>query len=350
MKLFFLITLSILSISALAQVSSVNYEEVVLDDKPVAYWKLNDKSKAVAKDSAGQYNGLYCNVKQVDNLSPFLRNEPNAIFHQNAYVSIVKGIDEKTPKALREVESKSLTFEAWINSNPITEGFSIIFCRTGDYAFGLGYDAQSNEMRPGYLFAKDEKRCSGKNARAALSPNTWYHMVYVLNGTGPIEIYVNGALVLRYTDQENYSRNINPCGNEAVNLRIGSLQFLTDESSSYFQGIISHVALYDKALSSTVIEKHYLAGLAERNQVLNSGKTNEILVLESLNIREQAVIQKEKALEIEEQQLLKLQAKLKTETEELTAENNELKSLNSILLERANLLEEKLKILSEKNN
>lgn len=321
---------SILGLSA-QSLPPVTYEEAVLSDKPIAYWKLTDTEKVIAKDRVGTYSGIYHNVDSAKHLSPFLKDEKAAVFHQNGYISIVGQAHEKTPNAFKYDMFRNVTFEVWINPNLIENiGHQVIFSKKGDYAFGLytfksttlypdGTQSVRRTFFPAYYFSKDANNWDHNCASyVEQKQGEWFHIAFVLNSSGPNEIYLNGVCILTengekkgFCETPDYSDNIS--------LRIGGLLYHTGKILNPFQGMISHVALYDRPLSLNVIEKHYFAGLAERAQVLNSGKKDEILTLESIALREQALIQKEKALKAKEEDLLELEKKLRAEQERLKA-------------------------------
>ncbi|MCB9798191.1 LamG domain-containing protein [Candidatus Nomurabacteria bacterium] len=76
-----------------------------------------------------------------------------------------------------------------------------------------------------------------------LTTNTWYHLVAVQR-SGEVEYYINGTSVGTYTNASSY----NASGSNEF--RVGA----ASNSNLYASGLIDHVLVYDRALSSADVD------------------------------------------------------------------------------------------------
>ena len=140
------------------------------------------------------------------------------------------------------------TIEAWVNSIKAQKAFAgIVFAGDSTTAWGLA-------IRGGIVFsristgtAQDGWNIEGYNE--ANYPAGWHQMV----------ITDDGAIRKYYRDGKFVSQRTNTLTNSgtAQEMSIGRWGTYTD-SSSYFQGLIDEVRIYNRALSADEIKAHFL--------------------------------------------------------------------------------------------
>jgi hypothetical protein len=111
---------------------------------------------------------------------------------------------------------------------------------------------------------------------AALSTNTWYHVVIVQNGTEPV-LYVDGVApaqtFFQTVDKGSWfgdASGLDTC-------EIGSVNYNSLGHQSFFDGKITDAKLYNRALSATEVTSLYDKG-RQNIKKLNTGNLNKGLV------------------------------------------------------------------------
>jgi hypothetical protein len=219
----------------MAAVAKLSYKSVVLADKPVGYWMLNETSGTTAYDSSG--NGLNGTV------------ESGVTIGQTQSIPAVKGSYYfNGSSGYVNVPASSLlcplsqgTVEAWVYNETSTSS-------SGDWVStggNQGYRVRSENGYPDIVYASADQL----TGTALLSTSGFDHVVITFGSNGA-QIYVNG--VLQTSGGAAYSQS---AGTAA--LHIGAdLSY-----SEYFQGYLSNVAIYNTVLSAARIQAHYNAGV-----------------------------------------------------------------------------------------
>jgi hypothetical protein len=279
-------------------VSELSYDDEVLGDNPVRYYKLNETSGTVAYtlttggDTANT-NGIYHDlpILGVPPLVPSATNDFAVTFvtANSNQVSIPNNGDIN----VRRGPWPQRTIELWFNANSFPIG-----AQPGDSAVNAQTHAVSGLWEEGgnlrdigiYLW----NSTSITNASQALlsftaynstddgpgSPfglllnppvyitypvttNVTYHVVGVLDGdttgtNGELRLYLNGQLVGRTTNGVGQIYDHNGAihiagGNGRSHLNVSGLW-------GYFNGTMEDVSIYDAVLSSNDISAHYQAG------------------------------------------------------------------------------------------
>ena len=145
------------------------------------------------------------------------------------------------------------TVSAWIRADTVAAGLMEI-------VGGIRTDGNGE-------FALEINRTAGRfgiawaaivilTGNVALSSNTWYHVVGVRRGSSgswTALIYINGVL------DNSVTTAVNP---NSTGYRIGTLN---DVSSSFFNGLIDDVRVYNYALSASEVNKLFQSGAAKFN-------------------------------------------------------------------------------------
>jgi hypothetical protein len=158
-------------------------------------------------------------------------------------------IDLGNPSSLNILGT--VTVNAWVNANVINSGVNVWYT-----IFEKGYDGSFDQLyfrfTEGQLQIGSYRQSDLTNfstTYTGLTVNTWYNLVGQYNGTSWI-IYVNGAQVAS-TTTTGILASTAPCGIGAAYISTGYARF--------FNGKISQVSVYNRALSATEISQNFNA-------------------------------------------------------------------------------------------
>ncbi|NET68747.1 MAG: filamentous hemagglutinin N-terminal domain-containing protein [Moorea sp. SIO1G6] len=221
-----------------------SYQEFVLADQPVAYWRLDETTSITAVDSSGNgFNGTYRNG--VTQGVPGISGTAGEFDGNNDAVDV--GII--APGSELDISNKSFTVEAWVKPDELKEqsyvGIHPSNNRNDGNGDSLYFRVTSNgSVRFGDFPDDLETRDN------LIEPDTWYHIVATYDQSSDRNtIFVNGKRV-RGNDQGAF---------EGQNPRflIGNWRNIGDQA---FNGVIDEVAVYNEALSPERITTHFLLG------------------------------------------------------------------------------------------
>jgi hypothetical protein len=225
------------------------YPEVVLEDGPVAYWRLDEPAgSSIAHDSSGNKNdaayvgsvtlgapgaiaGESDTAARFDGLTGYVNAHNSFPFAGNAPFSLEAWVLASSSSAYAGVISKDDE-----TGGPPSEGFLVFVSPdAGDFGF---------------------QRLDGDNASTAISTasastTSFIHVVATFDGLDLV-LYVNGEA------QGTQTAAFSIAGATAdfvVGAEAGG-------TANYFAGTLDEVAVYDKALSASQIKAHYLAGIS----------------------------------------------------------------------------------------
>lgn len=225
--------------SRAARVSGLSYQGVILGDKPVAYWPLNETSGTLANDLSGNgYNGTY----------------------EGAYTLSASGVElsggqVNVPDIAQITPSlTSFTLECWYNTQStadssyptlITIGASGAAANTGVFLYIM-----STQVLAGGLAGQTTTTLG---ATAAV-PTTDFWLANVVFTAGSAQLYLNGKAT---GTAVQYSPAITQNGANQLG------QSLAEGSGNApFLGSMKQVAVYPNALTAAQIQNHYNAGIA----------------------------------------------------------------------------------------
>lgn len=259
-----------LSVNAQTAAAEAGYAESVLADKPVGYWRFEEKtaSAGAANDAAGDgtKNGVYHNV---DLGVPGATAALGSAAGFSGDAAMPSYIDLGSDEAL--MLRGDLTIEWWQNmtDDPAEDRAVIAWASKGEsadtnvlYEMVLRYsEEQKQEKYPRPQFVLGHEYGTGVNvrvpSRTLAQPNRWYHVAVVRDADErSIQYYING---LPAGEPQSYGEgHENPQGGESAGVTIGKLGRF---DSRYFQGCLDEVALYDQTLPAERIMAHYRAAL-----------------------------------------------------------------------------------------
>ncbi len=155
----------------------------------------------------------------------------------------------------------SVTLNIWFNSSSITDyknhhidfnGFNTCI-RIEQYTapgyFGAWSNGSGNTRMSISINGSGDSLGIGGDLPGVLLENTWYNLIFTYNTTGQkVDVFLNGVkIVNQYTCVSPFVGYIN-------DMRIGDGY---DYSSRRFQGKISYVGLYNRAISDTEALSNY---------------------------------------------------------------------------------------------
>lgn len=214
------------------------YEDAVLADQAVAYYRLNETAGAVAADKAGNVPAAY--------VGTVTKNQSSLLTGDGDKSILLAGAGNvEIPDHPKLRVTASLTLEAWINPDTFGPGPRYIFNKTNSFAFYL-----NSAGIPVFTYFDNPELPAIPTAHTfpfatSLSLNTTYHMMLTL-GPEWIRGYINGVMVLEL-------------GTPGINIS------WTDEEiaiGSSFSGKIDEAAIYTQELSKERAAYHYGARLA----------------------------------------------------------------------------------------
>jgi hypothetical protein len=287
-------------------ISSLSYDDEVLGDLPVRYYKLNETSGTIAyTESTGgdtvNTNGTYQGLPTlgVPSIVPSAVNDTAVTFYSTPGNSNQVAVPNNGDINVTRGPWSQRTIELWFNANafPIgaQPGDSSVNAQThavsglweeggnlrdiGIYLWnstGITNTLNTNPPQALLCFTAYNSTDDGPGSPFGLllhppvvttypvSTGVTYHVVGVLDGdpvgtTGELRLYVNGQLVGRTTNgvgqiyDHNGSVHI-AGGNGRSHLNVSGIW-------GYFSGIEQDVAIYNSVISSNDILAHYEAGV-----------------------------------------------------------------------------------------
>ena len=215
------------------------YDNEVLADNPIAYWRFEETSGTTAADSADSNDGTYNNV---------LLNQPSAFLALGNSAGFNGATASVSVPSLGSVNN--LTIEVWIRAGS--------FAPPGNWAgLYMSNSFSTNESHWQLRNNRFEWAISGQaNSLSAFTFNldTWYHIVTTFNqSTLRGDLYINGQHQEQLFVANGGTQPSLPAAH------IGSL----GGGSRLFDGLIDEVAIYNTVLSAERIAAHYSAGKCE---------------------------------------------------------------------------------------
>jgi hypothetical protein len=244
-------TVTAVKVKPAKQGAAIPYEQVVLNDRPSNYWRLNDLG-AVATDIVGGANGNGQGDISVGQ-SGVLSNDAAATFGGVTGKIIVPHT------SLMNAGTKSVSFEVWIKTDSIPTGGAyaqrIVFDTLPPSGSGVGiYSYLYNDGHIWFgAYSVDNTYDVGG---PLINLNVYNHIVGVLNRSiGILQVFCNGvggvASPILSTDDFT--------ADPLANLVIGNANWPTDAEFQPWKGSLDEVAIYPYALSAQQIQKHYQA-------------------------------------------------------------------------------------------
>jgi len=209
------------------------YKSEVLADNPLGYWELDETSGTTALDSSGNgNNGTYVGGITQGTSGAFSGSSAVLFDGSTGYVDlggIWSGANE-------------LTIETWVNVSSSTGGFQAVVS-----SLALSQFAHLQLSDIGNITTYTDTGTLNFNNISQNPVDDWRHIALVAE-SGNSKIYIDGIEVSSNTATF-------ASVNSASSIRIGSGY----AGGRFFNGLIDDVAIYDHALSSADINRHFAA-------------------------------------------------------------------------------------------
>jgi acyl-CoA thioesterase-1 len=239
-----------------APLGSLSFAELVLEDKPVGFWRFNEDADAQAVRNFGSAgavaDGAYPNdaVKGVEGVS--FKSDPSdkavTLVNQRVVVPYSEAINP----------AGSFTVEVW--TKPIGENQSFQTLLSNRAGGSSGWNLYRNKDAWEFWLSTGSGWTS-VSGKSDATPDAWTHLVAVFeadgnsNGgasDGTLSFYVNGRLVGSQPSAHVPNRD-----------RMLSIGQITDNPGGglQYKGTVDEVALYGQALSASRVRDHYAVGI-----------------------------------------------------------------------------------------
>jgi Concanavalin A-like lectin/glucanases superfamily len=233
-----------------SQAAPIGFQESVLADRPIAYYQFNEqKGASTAIDAAGANNGAYSSTGISLQRRGIGGGDSGALFDGQTGTRVIVP-DNPTLNPPR------ITIEALVRWNG-PNGFQQ---RIVEKSFFLGGEQalyNLSVLDSGHVQA--EFRSSGPvilTSRDSISRFSSHHLAATFAADTPdpndnFKLFVDGQLVVRMPHP--YPNNF--LQSSPTNVGIGNQV----ERDRPFMGLIDEVVIYDRALSDSALQQHYLA-------------------------------------------------------------------------------------------
>lgn len=220
----------------------LSYSATVLADGPIAYWRLDDTTTAIAKDSSGHgHDGSYQGGVTFGATGIPGDGDTAVSFDGTGQMTV------SLPSAFDFAGNVPYSIELWAMpaSGPTSMGL------VGKSTYG----ADAGGYSGWYLACAsddtiDSWRNNDETGNPAPAPGVFLHIVSTYDGTN-LSLYVNG---------QPFSSDPVPAPIAATN---APLIAGTVTSWGTFVGVLDEIAIYDKALTQKQIATHYARGTGQ---------------------------------------------------------------------------------------
>jgi hypothetical protein len=245
------------------------YDNVILADRPVAFWTLGGGKAGVADQTGHGHNGR---ARGRPDVTTFVNGDPATAFDgADQYIEV------PDHAALSVPATGILVIEAWLRPDvlefPHQEGTNYVhWMGKGDVnqyeyvARMYSHTTTDDPPRPnrisGYAFNLSGGLGTGSYFQDEVTAGRWIHYMLVINTvdtddshpTGYTKIYKNGYV----HDQDALTSFATVPGDGTAPFRIATRNF-----KSFFLGAVAKVAIYDYELPSATVLGHYQAATSQ---------------------------------------------------------------------------------------
>ncbi|WP_075322580.1 LamG-like jellyroll fold domain-containing protein [Acidithiobacillus albertensis] len=228
----------------------VAYQSVILADKPVAYWPLNETGGTVANDLSGNgFNGTFEGGVTLASVA-FPAGGMAPVFNgSSGYV---------TGSQLITSATANVALEAWVNFQGVSTPPGSCFLKNGTYQNGYSFgNSNGTYDNSGNYFLGLYEITSWNPTTSPIGTTGWQHCVNVIGPNSESAFYINGVQVAT-----NSNSNIDGPTGEWVIGADDANSSSANAIARFFSGALCNAAIYNSALTATQIQNHYNAGIA----------------------------------------------------------------------------------------
>ena len=242
------ITSSVVSLTILPA-PTYPFAQAVLEDHPVAYWRLDETTGTIAHDYISGLNGVYNKVQLGQPGYKLVDLHPSARFGSLApNTSLVTNI----PIDFATSSSPNFTVEAWVNGTAQVGDNGLVTKGTG--AGGEQFNLDCGGGNHGFrFFVRDSTGATHGGSSSVALNSKWHHVVGVCDQAhSNVWLYVDGVSAGQSSivPGSGLLSSSNP-------VTIGCRQSGTTAFDLQFTGLMEEVAIYNYALSSNQVQFHY---------------------------------------------------------------------------------------------
>jgi hypothetical protein len=233
------------------------YLQAVLDDLPLAYWRLGENPGAtVAADRRDAYAGTYVGPV-TQGLRGAITNDPDTAVRFGAPGLVEIG-------DVLDVAGGQFTLEMWLTSDAF--GIGLVYderymIAKWDRDAGTGFHVYVFKEHAGEggttipsgvgFDLCNENQCTYAGTPFPLPTSAFHHVAFVRDAQSQF-IYIDGV-------QKTRLSSTIVVGDTAVAMLMGAGYF---QDGGYFPGTLDEIAVYDHALSDARIQAHFAAASA----------------------------------------------------------------------------------------
>lgn len=230
------------------------YRASILDDNPLAYWRLGEASGATAADeTTNHFDGTYQGATTLG-VHGALAADANTAARFDGSTGQVS-VANRTALSPEVGANGAMTLEAWVYlpALPSTagQGRTPLVAKGNASGYEYALYAYSSGAAGFSVWQPGGAGYSGDLTGGAIPLNTWTHVVGVLKKGQFARLYVNGSQVAQVTTFAGDTAN-----------SASPLTIAARGDGQNLNGTVDEVALYGAALSPTRIAQHYQAALA----------------------------------------------------------------------------------------
>jgi hypothetical protein len=254
--------------------SPMGYAQLVLQAKPVGYWRLGESKGPAALDISGKgHHGVYHGTPLFGQLGALKGDRDTAIAFQGkgSFVEIPAHADFSQPTS-----GKGLTVEVWVRPDMLefkgenADGYVHWLGRgaPGKHEWALRFysrDSKRPNRISAYIFNPEGGLGAGAYFEDKLTAGEWLHVVACFDpgdadakGKPGVHIYKNG--VQRQGPPSAGALYNNPKWKIKPVIGTAPLRLGTRDSKGFLIGGLDEVAIYPRVLSAAEILAHYDAG------------------------------------------------------------------------------------------
>lgn len=224
------------------------YAKVILQDDPVAFWRLDEADgSTVAVDAVGSFDGTYNPGN-----GTFTYGEATGIPGEtNLAAAVTGGARVAIPYALELNPHGPFTAEGWFKPTTLAadgSDYRTIFSSMGSGPTGWLLYQQPDNTLAWVVFNDNWISSFIGDPINTLVANEWYHIALTYDGS-LFHIYVNGVHAIEQP-YDIFTPNRDGASN---------LGWRSDSDWKPFTGVMDDVAFYNKALTLDQVQAHYAA-------------------------------------------------------------------------------------------
>jgi hypothetical protein len=231
--------------------ASNTYRDLVMGDRPIAYWRFEEDAGPIARDEMGKHDAFY--------KGPVALGRPGILAGGSAVeFPLSKGrsyISQSDP-IFRFPGNVPYTVEVWVKAKSLNDYARLLSTEEPDSGAGWWIGTGQDGGRLAYAVTDGAAPIRQAIYNVNLPLDGFHHVVWIFKadgpGTGAVYLFLDGTSPQRGVDQWSPA------------LDVGSLtwgcRITMDGPVNCLDGVIDEAAIYDYALSETQVASHVLAG------------------------------------------------------------------------------------------